>query len=89
MLLMDMGEILRLVCWYPFAAVLLQTIFGNHLQSVRVPPQGNTHPCTALVILDNPPDLAVDAIDFPDKLFFTEISWNFLYAFRNTIDFPL
>ena len=83
MLLMDMGEILRLVCWYPSAAVLLQTIFGNHLQSVRVPPQGNTHPCTALVILDNPPDLAVDAIDF------TEISWNFLYAFRNTIDFPL
>ena len=68
-LLMNMKQILRLICWYPPASVLLYTHFGNHLQSVGVPPQGDADPCTALVVLDNPSNLAVDAIDFPDELF--------------------
>ena len=31
MLLMDTGEILRLICWNPFSFVLLQPTFCNHL----------------------------------------------------------
>ena len=73
-LLMNMKQILRLICWYPPASVLLYTHFGNHLQSVGVPPQGDADPCTALVVLDNPSNLAVDAIDFPDELFLAKIS---------------
>lgn len=38
MRLMDMGQVLRLVCRYPSAAVLLQPLFGDNLQSVGMPP---------------------------------------------------
>lgn len=89
MRLMDMGQVLRLVCRYPSAAILLQPLFGDNLQSVGMPPKGNIYPCTALIVLNNSPDLAVDAVDFPDELFFAEIPRDFLDAFRDTVYFPL
>ena len=50
---------------------------------------GDIYPCAALVILDNPSDLAVDTVDFPNELFLAVILRDFLDAFRNTVNFPL
>ena len=88
-LLVDMWKILRLICRYPSATVLLYARLGNYLQSVGVSPQGDADPCTALVVLDNPSNLAVDAIDFPDELFLAKISGNFLDILCDTVNFPL
>ena len=76
---------MRLICWYPSATVLLYARLGNYLQSVGVSPQGDADPCTALVVLDNPSNLAVDAIDFPDELFLAKISGNFLDILCDTV----
>lgn len=50
---------------------------------------GDIYPCAALVVLDNSPYLAIDAIYLSNKLFSAVIARNFFDIFRNTVNFPL
>ena len=54
-----------------------------------VSPQGVADPSTALVVLDNPSDMAVDAIDFPDDVYLALFSGNFLDILCDTVYFAL
>ena len=67
-LLVDVWKILRLVCRYPLPLVLLQSAFGDQLQSAGVFVHGKIYPRTALVVLDDSSHLAVDAVYFTNKL---------------------
>lgn len=51
-----------LICWNPFPVVLFQAAPCRKLQFSAVFLHGNIYPCTALIILDNPSYLTVDAV---------------------------
>lgn len=88
-LLVDTGKILRLICWNPFPLVLFQTVHCRKLKPPAVLSHGYVHPCTALVILNHPSDLAVDAVDCANHLLSAVVARDFLDILRNFLSFPL
>ena len=80
-------KILRLVSRNPFTAILLQAPTSSPLYFPTVFIHANADPSTALVILHDSSDSAIDAVDFINQLLSAGITRYLLDVIRYSIDF--
>ena len=78
-----------LICWNPFPVVLFQAAPCRKLQFSAVFLHGNIYPCTALIILDNPSYLTVDAVYCTNHLLTAVITGNLFDVFRDFVSSAL
>ena len=87
--LVDTGKILYFICRNPFPFILPQSTHCCELQPPAVFLHGYIYSCATLVVLDNPSNLAVDAVHCANHLFPAVIARDFLDVLRDFISFPL